>query len=369
MLRLLPFALGYAYSYLLRSAGAPLAAPMAQDLGLSSGALGVLNALFFLAFAGAQVPMGYLLERWGPSRTLGALLALAALGCGLVAAAPGLGLLALGRLAMGAGVALALVGALRAYQLLAPGRLGFLSGLTVALGGLGGLLSTWPLVRLGEAWGWRGVYGALGLLALGLALWVRGIPTGGRPRGAGGGRGLAPGAFLPLALVSGVYVGGFFALQSFWVGAYAYAQGLAGDEVGGLLALLNLASVLGAFASGGLAAAWGTGRALAVGVGVFALGLLAWGMRADLALAYALLGLGGGFNGLVLAHTAGLFREASSRAMAWVNLVGVLGIFSLQAGMGLVVEALGYGAALLGLGLLQVLALAVLWRAASRPLP
>ncbi len=83
---------------------------MAKDLGLSPGSLGAINALFFLAFAAAQVPLGHVLERWGPSRTLAALLALAALGCGLVAAAPGLALLALGQLAMGAGVALALVG-------------------------------------------------------------------------------------------------------------------------------------------------------------------------------------------------------------------------------------------------------------------
>lgn len=364
MFRLLPFALGYAYSYLLRSGGAPLAAPMAKDLGLSPGSLGAINALFFLAFALAQVPLGQVLERWGPSRTLAALLALAALGCGLVAAAPGLALLALGRLAMGAGVALALVGALRVYQLLAPGRLGFLTGLTVALGGLGGLLSTWPLVRLGEAWGWRGAYGALGVLALGLALWIRGVPTGVTLRKAGAGGALALPTLLPLALVSGAYVGGFFALQSFWVGAYAYAQGFSGDEVGGLLALLNLASVLGAFSSGSLAAALGTRRALALGMGVFAAGLLAWGGGAGLGLAYLLVGFGGGFNGLVLAHTATLFPGASSRAMAWVNLAGVVGIFALQAGMGPLVGGLGYGGSLLALFLLQAgaIALLLLWR-------
>jgi len=365
MLRLLPFALGYAYSSLLRSAGAPLAAPMAQDLGLSPGSLGAINALFFLAFALAQVPLGHVLERWGPSRTLAALLALAVLGCGLVAAAPSLILLALGRAAMGVGVALALVGALRAYQLLAPGRLGFLSGLTVALGGLGGLLATWPLVRLGEVWGWRGAYGALGVLALGLALWVARASVGGKPGpGERGQEGRAVLGGGPLALVSAVYVGAFFALQTFWVGAYAYARGFSGDQVGGLLALLNLASVLGAFASGSLAAALGMRRALALGMGVFAAGLLAWGGGAGLGLAYLLVGFGGGFNGLVLAHTATLFPEASSRAMAWVNLAGVVGIFALQAGMGPLVEGLGYGGSLLALFLLQAgaIALLLLWR-------
>ncbi len=179
MLKLLPFALGYLYSYLLRSVGASLSGPTIQDLGLSPAALGTLNALFFLAFALAQVPLGYLLERCGPSRALSALLGVAALGCSLVALAPGLGLLALGRLAMGVGVAIALVGALRAYQLLAPGRLGLLSGLTVALGGLGGLLSTWPVVRLAEVWGWRGFMGFLGPWA-----WASLFGCGRCPRGA-----------------------------------------------------------------------------------------------------------------------------------------------------------------------------------------
>jgi sugar phosphate permease len=44
--RLLPFALGYTLSYLIRSTSASLADPMAKDLGLSPGSLGVLTALF-----------------------------------------------------------------------------------------------------------------------------------------------------------------------------------------------------------------------------------------------------------------------------------------------------------------------------------
>ena len=131
------------------------------------------------------------------------------------------------------------------------------------------------------------------------------------------------------------------------------------DEVGALLALLNLASVLGAFASGGLAAQMGTGRALLLGMGLFALGLLAWRGGKALSLSYALLGFGGGFNGLALAFVAGVFPGASSRAMAWVNLAGVLGIF-IQAGMGLAVERLGYRWTLAGLLLLEGLAILVL---------
>jgi MFS family permease len=365
--RLLPFALGYALSYLIRSASAPLADPMARDLGLSPGGLGVVTVLFFLGFAGAQVPLGRVLERLGPGPTLSGLFALAALGCGLVALTPGLLFLAVGRLAMGVGVALALVGALRAYQIWAPERLGFLSGLTVALGGVGGLLATWPVIWLAEALGWRGVYALLGLLSLLLARSLRGILGDGGGAGSAPGGSLPLGTLLPLAFVAFTYVGGFFALQTLWVGAYASASGLAPDEIGALLALLNLASVLGAFASGGLAAQMGTGRALLLGMSLFALGLLAWWGGKALSLSYALLGFGGGFNGLALAFVAGVFPGASSRAMAWVNLAGVLGIFLIQAGMGLAVERLGYRWALAGLLLLEGLAILVLGlRALSR---
>lgn len=98
-----------------------------------------------------------------------------------------------------------------------------------------------------------------------------------------------------------------------------------------------------------------------MGMGVFAGGLvlLTWG--GNLEWGYALLGFGGGFNGLVLALGAFRFPGASSRAMAWVNLAGVLGIFLVQAGMGPVVKGLGYEVAFGGLSLLQGLALALLW--------
>jgi MFS family permease len=354
MKALLPFALGYALSYVLRSANAALAEPLAQDLALSPSALGLLTSLFYLAFALAQLPLGRLLDRLGPRRTLGGLFAVAGVGCLLFAWAKGWPLLALGRVLMGVGVALALVGALRAYQIHRPQHLNLLSGATVALGGLGGLLAASPLVSLEAALGWRGVFGLLGFLAWGLALAIR----WGTPPEPPQEKSLPEGPrFRPIPLSPGLlafaYIGGFFAVQSFWAGAFAYAQGLSPQEVGRVLSGLNLASILGALGGGGLAARLGSGRALLLGMGLFGLGLHWASGGGNLGAAYALMGLGGGFNGLVLAHTATLFPHAPGRAMAGVNLLGVLGIFALQAGLGPAVEVLGYRGALLLLALLQ----------------
>ncbi|WP_253719766.1 DUF4145 domain-containing protein, partial [Thermus scotoductus] len=74
-------------------------------------------------------------------------------------------------------------------------------------------------------------------------------------------------------------------------------------------------------------------------------------------LAYALVGLGGGFNAMVLAQTASLAADSAGRAMALVNVTGVSGIFAIQTSFGLAVERVGYSVALLGLALFQGLAL------------
>ena len=56
-----------------------------RDLALNPSALGLLTSAYFLAFAVMQVPVGILLDRFGPRRVEPVLLALAALGATLFA--------------------------------------------------------------------------------------------------------------------------------------------------------------------------------------------------------------------------------------------------------------------------------------------
>ena len=75
-----PFALGYFLSYLLRVVNAVIAPDLVRDLGLTAADLGLLTSANFLAFAVAQLPLGILLDRFGPRRTEAVLLLFAALG-------------------------------------------------------------------------------------------------------------------------------------------------------------------------------------------------------------------------------------------------------------------------------------------------
>ncbi|QWK21430.1 MFS transporter [Thermus antranikianii] len=381
--RLLPYALGYALSYLLRSANAVLAGPLAGDLGLSPAALGSLTASFYLAFALAQLPLGWLLDRYGPRRVLFPLLFVAGLGSLLFALGLGFALLLIGRALMGAGVALALVGAVRAYQLHIPAHMGALSGFTVALGGLGGLLATSPMAYVTEGVGWQGAFLLLALLAfvlafVGLCTVPRDPPSAkNRPGVVPGGvlrgfiplsvdkedsPGVASWGLVSLSLVAFAYIGGFFAVQSLWAGAYAYEVGLDARLVGLWLLILNAASVVGGVLAGILAGHCGTKCSLLLGIAFFTAGLFLWAMGVPLPLPYVILGLGGGFNGVLLAHCASLFPGSAGQAMALVNVIGVFGIFALQTVFGLAVEWVGYRVPLLGLVVLQSLALSlVLW--------
>src|SRR5690625_1174636 len=64
----LPFAGGYFLSYLFRSVNAVISGRLLEELGLDASALGLLTAAYFLAFACAQLPLGLLLDRFGPRR-------------------------------------------------------------------------------------------------------------------------------------------------------------------------------------------------------------------------------------------------------------------------------------------------------------
>ena len=76
---LLPFASGYLMSYLLRAVNAVVAPDLVRDAGLSPAELGLLTAAYLGAFALFQLPLGVLLDRYGPRRVQSVLLLVAAM--------------------------------------------------------------------------------------------------------------------------------------------------------------------------------------------------------------------------------------------------------------------------------------------------
>ena len=155
----LPFALGYFISYFFRNVNAIIEADLVRDLGFSAAGLGLLTSVYFISFASFQLPLGLLLDRFGPRRTESTLLLFAALGALVFSQADSLGGLILGRLLIGFGVSACLMASFKAYVLwFPPERLPLINGLQMVAGGLGAISATVPLRITLEFTDWRGVF-------------------------------------------------------------------------------------------------------------------------------------------------------------------------------------------------------------------
>ncbi len=117
-----PFAVGYFLSYLLRNANAVISPELTRDLGLSAADLGLLTSAYLLAFGAFQLPLGILLDRYGPRRVEAGLLLFCAAGCALFASGIALPQLALGRALIGLGVSACLMASFKAFSLWFPDR-------------------------------------------------------------------------------------------------------------------------------------------------------------------------------------------------------------------------------------------------------
>ncbi len=155
----LPFAAGYFLSYLYRVVNAVIAPDLVADIGVGPSALGLLTAVYFISFASFQLPLGILLDRYGPRRIETALLVFAGLGAFLFARAETLTGLIIGRAFIGFGVSSCLMAAFKAYTLWFPReKWPLVNGFQMAAGGLGALAATSPVENALQYTDWRGVF-------------------------------------------------------------------------------------------------------------------------------------------------------------------------------------------------------------------
>jgi len=164
---LLPFACGYFMSYLFRSVNAVIAPNLQRDLGIGAGDLGTLTAAYFLTFSLFQLPLGILLDRFGPRRVQAGLLLFAALGAVIFAVGSGLTHLVIGRALVGLGVAGGLMSAMKAIALWLPKeRWALANGVFMTAGGLGALAATLPVELALEHYHWTVLFWGLAVMTV-----------------------------------------------------------------------------------------------------------------------------------------------------------------------------------------------------------
>ncbi|WP_374448278.1 MFS transporter [Stella sp.] len=357
-------ALGLVYvaSQFYRATNAVIAPDLMRELGLSSDAMGTLTGAFFFAFALAQIPVGVLLDRYGPRRTNVGLLLVAVAGALVFAASTSLAGLALGRILLGIGSSGVLMGSIMIFaRWFPPDRLASAISVMVAIGAGGIILATWPLALAVEAFGWRAAFvGAAAVtaaLVLPLLLFVRDGPPGWRPEG--GATQSLWGILRELPRVWQIpSIRYFFAIQlctlsavltilGLWGGPYlADIHGLDAVGRGRILLAMSVASICGNLSYGPLDRILDTRKGLVLGGGAVTVGVLAclaaipgpplWlATLLFMALAYA-----GSITIILQTHSRGLMPDRmAGRGLALLNMSTMLGVALGQTVSGVVVGA------------------------------
>lgn len=352
---LLPYALGYFLSYLLRNVNAVITPDLIRELDLRSSDLGLLTSAYLIGFALVQLPLGIALDRLGPRRVESALLVLAALGCAGFGLGHSLTQLTLARGLLGLGMSACLMASFKAFSQSFPlARQASLNASVMIAGGLGAITATTPFSLILPLVGWRNIFFGLAVLALIAALAVRSTPE--QPRSAaaepladlvkGMGGILASRSFWRFAPQAAVMIGGFIAIQGLWampwlLGVNGYSPSRAAVH----LLLLNLTLTLGYL----LVA---TRISLVMRRGITLEQLIRWGGTAALLVSlllifdvgesrfmWALFGfVCASYNLVYAAHASRYPVQLAGRANACLNLVVFIGSFALQWGFGGMVD-------------------------------
>ena len=161
-LRLIPWlmcaigAVFYAYEYFLRITPNVITYELMQSYHIDAAALGNLAGFYYYAYTPMQLPVGLMMDKFGPRRLLTLACLLCALGSYMFAGSTIIYVAAIGRFLVGFGSAFAFVGVLKLATIwLPPDRLALISGIATALGALGGIIGEVALEKLVNDVGWR----------------------------------------------------------------------------------------------------------------------------------------------------------------------------------------------------------------------
>ncbi|CAN1527369.1 AraJ Arabinose efflux permease [Rhabdaerophilaceae bacterium] len=384
---------GYILSQFFRSFLTIIVDDLARDLGIGPKEFGALGAVWFFAFAIMQLPVGILLDRYGPRRTVAGMMGAAGLGALVFAQAETVLVAKVGMALIGFGCSPVLMGALYFFaRTETPARFAAISSVFLGIGLLGGLLAASPLAALVELIGWRLALSIMaGLAFVGvvlIAIVLRDPPHIEQETSTGGfvaallALARIPG-MIPILLFSIVITAEVWTQRALWVGPFfAEVFGLDPIARGHVALAMGIAMTISAVLAGPLSERLSDPkRVVLVANTAAACAFLVLGMMPGVSLGlsvvlFCLIGLFGATYGVMMGH-ARTFMPPSliGRGITLVNFLSMGGTGLLQFGSGVLVaemKAQGasasvvYGTLSLGFGALMILGTCIYALAPSR---
>ncbi|MFS4581391.1 MFS transporter [Phaeobacter sp. C3_T13_0] len=342
--------LGYVLSQFFRAFLAVLSTALESDLGAMPEDLAFASGLWFLTFAAMQLPVGWALDRVGPSRTASVLL--------LVGGGGGALVFALASAPVHISFAMVLIGIgcspvlMASYYIFAreypPRRFATLAALMLGVGSLGNLVASYPTALAVELLGWRGTLFGLASIstavAIGIALTVQ-DPA--RVDAAEGPKGsvldiLRMPVLWPIFIMMFVAYAPSAALRGLWISPYlSDVFDMDRGAVGIASLVMGSAMILGTFAYGPTDRWLGTRKGVVLGGSLLACvslgGLMIW-IDGPVLLVIALMAAVGFFGAsfpVILAHgRAFVPPHMVGRGVTMLNFFGIGGVGIMQFASG-----------------------------------
>ena len=162
-------ALFYSYEYFIRITPSVMEPALREHFNLSAMGFGIFSSFYYYSYVPMQLPVGVLMDRWGPRRLLTLACAVSVLGMWFFAATDLVSLAATGRFLTGFGSAFAFVGVLKLATIWLPeDRLALVAGLATALGTAGAMIGDNLLGAMVSQVGWKVSVNLTALFGLGL---------------------------------------------------------------------------------------------------------------------------------------------------------------------------------------------------------
>jgi MFS family permease len=161
----------YCYQYVTRTTvPGLLTEEIMHRFSLDAASVGTLISYYYLAYTIMQIPVGYLLDRYGTRYLSAGATLLCAVGVALFALSPNYFLAAVGRILTGVGAAFAFVATLKIIADWFPAqRIALLTGLTATVGAIGPVFVGQMLGALMGILSWQEVFCLYSLLGGGLS--------------------------------------------------------------------------------------------------------------------------------------------------------------------------------------------------------
>lgn len=349
-----------ALSQFFRVSNGVIGPEVMRDLHMSPQAMGLAGGAFFIALTVMQIPVGFLLDRAGPRRTVAGLGVLTVAGALLNAGADSATELFVARFVTGVGCAASFMGAVViAARWFPPRRYTAALGVIFALSNLGTVLGAAPLALASATLGWRAAFVVAAALAalVAVAFFVAmrdrppaapgAVPESGAPSDFLTGLGevlRTPGLARVFTMHLFVYAS-MVTVLGVWAGPYLNdVHGMSALERGNVQTLMAVAQVLGILAVGPLDGIVGSRKQVVAGgvvASVAALMALALVPAPPAWLAAALLVtvcLVTSYGIVIVAHGRSLFPDAlAGRGVTTVNLAQALGTAVLPAATGMLI--------------------------------